>query len=230
MSRNDTRELFSHLPFVNITNYDIENEFSSAKFRITQLMNDHRLDKFLDEHYLSNLFDPNAKTLCKYYDEDSYGDLKRDAPSHLNIFCLNIRSLPRHAGELVVFLELLQTNFDVIVLTEIGARNISTVEHLFDDYQFMYTLPKPNMHGGVGLYLSNAITNVNILNNTCICKSCHSSKCDSESMFISFTFQRSEFILGGIYRHPNGNMKHFVEDLERTLININGNASCIHAE
>ena len=87
-----------------LNTYDIENEFSSAKFRITQLMNDHRLDKFLDEHYLSNLFDPTAKTLCNYYDEDSYGDLKRDTPSYLNIFCLNIRSLPRHAGELVVFL------------------------------------------------------------------------------------------------------------------------------
>ena len=85
------------------------------------------------------------------------------------------------------------------------------------------------MYGGVGLYLSNAITNVNILKNTCICKSCHCSKCNFESIFISFTFQRSEFILGGIYRHPNGNMKHFVEDLERTLMNINGNASCILA-
>ena len=76
------------------------------------------------------------------------------------------------------------------MLTEIGARNISTVEHLFDDYQLMYTLPKTNMYGGVGLYLSNAITNVNILNNTCICKSCHCSNCDFESMFISFTFKR----------------------------------------
>ena len=88
---------------------------------------------------------------------------KRYAITHLNIFCLNIRSLPWHAGEIVVFLKLLQTNFDVIVLTEIGARNITTVEHLFDDYQFMYTLPKTNMYGGVGLYLSNAIINVNIL-------------------------------------------------------------------
>ena len=48
-------------------------------------------------------------------------------------------------------------------------------------------------------------------------------------MFISFKFQRSEFILGGIYRHPNGNMKHFAEDLEQTVINVNGNASCILA-
>ena len=192
-------------------------------------MNDHRLYKFLDEHYLSSLFDPNAKILCKYYDEDSYGVLNRDTPSHLNIFCFKIRSLSRHAGELVVFLKLLQTNFDVIVLTEIGARNISRVEHLLDHYEFLYTLPKRNMYGGVGIYLSKDKTNVNILNKTCICKSCHWSKRNCESMFVSFKFPRSEFILGGIYRHPNGNMKHFVEDLERTLININGNASCILA-
>ena len=48
---------------------------------------------FLEEHYLSSLFDPNATNLRNYYEEDSYGDLKRDAPSHLNIFCMNIRSL-----------------------------------------------------------------------------------------------------------------------------------------
>ena len=192
-------------------------------------MNDHRLDKFLEEHYLSSLFEPNANNLCNYYDEDSYGNLKRDKPSHLNIFCMNIRSLPRHAGELIVFLKLLQTDFDIIVLTEIGARNISTVEHLLDDYEFLYTLPKSNMYGGVGLYFSKDITNVNILNNVCINKTCHCSKCDYESMFISFKFQKNEFIIGGIYRHPNGNMKHFVDDLERTLMTINGKTSCILA-
>ena len=192
-------------------------------------MNDHRLDKFLEEHYFSSLFEPNANNLCNYYDEDLYGNLKRDKPSHLNIFCMNIRSLPRHAGELIVFLKLLQTDFDIIVLTEIGARNISTVEHLLDDYEFLYTLPKSNMYGGVGLYLSKDITNVNILNNVCMNKTCHCSKCDYESMFISFKFQKNEFIIGGIYRHPNGNMKHFVDDLERTLMTINGKTSCIPA-
>ena len=153
MSRDDTRDLFSHLPFEKASNYDIENEFRSAKFRIIQLMNDHRLDKFFEEHYLSRLFEPYANNLCNYYDEDSYGNLKGDEPSHLNTFCMNIRSLPRHAGELVVFLKLLQTDFDIIVLTEIGERNISTVEHLLDDYEFLYNSPKSNMYGGVGLYV-----------------------------------------------------------------------------
>ena len=85
------------------------------------------------------------------------------------------------------------------------------------------------MYGWVGLYLSKDITNVNILNNACIIKTCHCSKCDYESMFISFEFQKKQFIIGGIYRHPNGNMKHFVDALECTLITINGKASCILA-
>ena len=43
---------------------------------------------------------------------------------------------------------------------------------------------------------------------------------------IDIKFQKNEFIIGGIYRHPNGNMKHFVDDLEQTLMTINGKASC----
>ena len=101
-----------------------------------------------------------------YHGEDSYGNVKREDPSHLNILCMSSRSLPRHAGELV-FLESLQTKFDVMMLTEIGTRNISTVEHLLDDYEFLYTLSKSNMYGGVWLYLRKDITKVNILNRTC---------------------------------------------------------------
>ena len=50
------------------------------------------------------------------------------------------------------------------------------------------------MYGGVGLYLSKDKTNVNILNNVCMNKACHCSKCDYESMFISFEFQKNEFL------------------------------------
>ena len=46
---------------------------------------------------------------------------------------------------------------------------------------------------------------------------------------MSFEFQRNEFILGGIYRHPNGNMKNFVDGLEQTLMTINWKAFSILA-
>ena len=44
-----------------------------------------------------------------------------------------------------------------------------------------------------------------------------------------FRISAKRIYFRGIYRHPNGNMKHFVDDLERTLLTINGKASCILA-
>ena len=43
-----------------------------------------------------------------------------------------------HAGEFIVFLKLLETNFDVIVSPEIGTRNISTMDHLLEDCECVY--------------------------------------------------------------------------------------------
>ena len=59
----------------------------------------------------------------------------------LNIFALNIRSLPKQGGELLYFLKDLNTKFDVIVLPEIGSKNISVVEKLIPDHDFHYVLP-----------------------------------------------------------------------------------------
>jgi len=158
VSNIETKTFLSHLPFENLTEYEVENQFKSAKARITQLMNDHSLDNFIQEQSLSNQIDPDMNNPCDYYDENSFINLKRDSDIYLNIFSMNIRSLPKHAGELVVFLKMLETDFDVIILTEIGARNITTVECLLDDYEFMYCLPKNNMYGGVGLYISNVLS------------------------------------------------------------------------
>ena len=111
-------------------------------------MNDHRLENFLKENYLMELFNPFDLNVCKYFDEDEYNRLRRSSKYHLNVFSVNIRSLPKHAGDLVVFLKLLEMEFDVIILTEIGARNISTVENLMEGYDFHYVLPIDNMYGG----------------------------------------------------------------------------------
>ena len=57
------------------------------------------------------------------------------------IFSFNIRSLPKHGGELLYFFKSLKTQFDAIVLTEIGSKNISPVEKLTPNYNFHYILP-----------------------------------------------------------------------------------------
>ena len=35
--------------------------------------------------------------------------------------------------------------------------------------------------------------------------------------FYSFEFLNDDYVLGGIYRHPNGNAAHFIDDLEMTI-------------
>ena len=49
-------------------------------------------------------------------------------------------------------MSVLETKFDIIVLTEIVTRNIELVKHLFDNYELHYVLPLNNLYGGVGIY------------------------------------------------------------------------------
>ena len=53
-------------------------------------------------------------------------------------------------------------------------------------------------------------------------KSCHWSKCVMESLFIKCIYCSKSYMLRGIYRHPNGNVKHFLTDLKNALTQIYG--------
>ena len=117
-------------------------------------------------------------------------------------------------------LSVLETRFDVIILTEIGARNTTTVQNIMKEYNFYYVIPENNFYGGVGIYVHNSIVDVCVMDELKIEKSCHCPRCENESIFLKFTYCKKDFIVGGIYRHPNGNVKHFVSDLEVSLDKI----------
>ena len=106
----------------------------------------------------------------------------------------------------------------MIVLTEIGARNIGTVEHLLPNYDFYYTLPREIFYGGVGTYVSKSIGSIQTIDDLNFTKTCQCSKCAVETLYIRFDYGERSYILGGMYWHPNGNIKHFIEDLENTKI------------
>ena len=46
---------------------------------------------------------------------------------------MNIRSLPKHYGELLCMLHVLETRFDVHILKKIVARNITTVQNIMNE-------------------------------------------------------------------------------------------------
>ena len=140
-------------------------------------MDNYRLTEFLKENLFDELFNPNDIKQCDYFDEVKLVNLNRPTPSHLNIFSMNIRSLPKHGGELLYLMSVLETKFDIIVLTKIGTRNIELVKHMFDNYEFHYVLALNNLYGGIGIYFSKDIQNLEILDIS-VEKSCHCAKCE----------------------------------------------------
>ena len=116
--------------------------------------------------------------------------------------------------------EALETKFHIIVLIEIGSRNVSMVEHILENHQLHYVTLKENMFGGVGIYVNEELINVHVVNEFNIRKWYHFPKCEIESLFIKFKYHNRQCIVGRTYRHPNGKTAHAVNDLETSLNRI----------
>ena len=128
------RSLMQELPFPGQTDHDIELTFGSAKAHTRYRMDTNGFREFIKDNRLNSLCNPYDTLWCEYYSEDEFIRKINKCNRTLNIISFNIRSLPRHSWELLVFLEALEIHFHVIVLSEIGARIIGTVERLLSNY------------------------------------------------------------------------------------------------
>ena len=212
-------DYLSLMPFRSVVDYDVEDMFISGKKRVQQLMNDHGIIDYIKEHSLSKLLDIENFSSCNYFDEEQFNKLNQVSNAHLNVFSMNIRSLPLHGAELKIYLSMLKYKFHVIVLTEIGSKNISTVENLLPDFWFEYVIPHNSTKGGVGIYITKDILQEQYtvkedmkLNKTCTC-----IQCKIESLFIQIKYNDIEYLIAGVYRHPNGIVSHFNETLNDML-------------
>ena len=92
------------------------------------------------------------------------------------------------------------------------------LRNLLPNYDLYYTIPTNNNYGGVGIYIYNNINSISVREDLSILKSCDCCKCEFESLFVEFKYRGIKFILEGLYKHPNGNVNHFTQDLEKHLI------------
>ena len=136
LGKEDNLSLFNELPYQTLTNYDIENNFISGKRKLANLMNNDDFHTIIKQNNYDQLFNPNQNYSCQYYDEDEFNIKNCKGDDFLNVFSLNIRSLPKNGGELLSFLGNLKTDFHVIILTEIGARNLTVTKKMFPNYTF----------------------------------------------------------------------------------------------
>ena len=88
----------TEMPFPHETDYEIEQNFLSAKARIQNLMNENGLYKYLKESQFTELLETNNFAECKYFAEDEFIEENNKHKSSLNTFSFNIRSLNKHSG------------------------------------------------------------------------------------------------------------------------------------
>ena len=218
------------MPFSSLNDFNIELLFESSKKRIQKLMNDHRLIKFIKDQKLSRILQSENYTYCDYFDENKFSFLSKQR-DRLNIFAMNISSLPRHAGNLVNFINILQAKFHIIILCEIGKRNLNLVEGLFraTHHPMKFDPPKNNFKGGVGIFLSNEVTDFEQVPELKIRKTCDCSECEIECVALNFTFCDIKYTVIGTYRHPNGKCIHFNNALEKSLDDCAKDRTIIYA-
>ena len=105
-------------------------------------MNNDRFQTIVKENKYEELFNPNQNISWQYYTEDQYIIKNRNGDDFLNIFSLNIRSLPKNGGELLKFQGSLKTDFHVIILMEIGSWLLTVVEKYFQTILFFIKFPR----------------------------------------------------------------------------------------
>ena len=123
-------------------------------------------------------------------------------------------------------MDMIDIDFDILILSEIWTHNITFYENIFDGYSFYSDLPLTSSIGGVGMYIKNDLS----------CKPrtdlLLTSTTDNkiENLWFEIVKNKVKYLIGGIYRHPNQNIKEFSELLESKLKVIsNRNIPCFIA-
>ena len=81
----------------------------------------------------------------------------------------------------------------------------------------------------MGIYTCEALTNVAVKNDIKIGKSYECMKCENESLFNEFCYRGNAYTINGFYRHQNGNVSHFITDIEMVLNQIDNDKTTVLA-
>ena len=165
---------------------------------------------------------------CKYYDSDDFSTQCNANKVNFSLFHMNIRRIAKHKGELQALLSTLNHSFDVIVLTEVGDDADNYINNTFiSGYSSFTHVPNFSKYGGVAVMVKNDLGPVTLRSDLKLEKCCNCHKCETEDVWIQMSSGDQNYIIGGIYRHPNGNACHFSSALEKSLEKLPDDINCI---
>ena len=216
------------LPFFTCSFFTLSQMFLSSKDKILEKLENNNFTKNMIKHV--NGFSKDNYT-CSYYDDMGITNLyKKHIPSCLKMFHVNIESFYQHGTELSVYLKCLSLEFDIICLTEIRHTTAGIIEKDFPDFHIFIDDPS-TAKGGVALLLRknrfSQISEIDNNSNQHLKKTCNCTKCVIESKWVSCKSNDLNIIIGGVYRHPNGDVDHFNNAIKNTISKISKNTLAI---
>ena len=201
------------MPFYNLTNFELidifehgtDNSFDQRKFHtfISKMKNDLDGKNFSFDYYSETKFNSKIHKL-------------KDRKNGLSLFHINIRSLNHNQNKLLLYLETLNLEFDVIVLSEIWTQNIDFSAKILNDYILMYDLPVNRKAGGIGIFVKQDLC-PSVVDKYKL-STLQTNKV--EDIWLKIKKQNRVFIVGGVYRHPGGDVGEFAEAMEQSLEKI----------
>ena len=168
--QNDTKPWYcpncsKELPFSDVRDKDLHNTIhvqSTLQTHFTNVPNKKSKGLMHKFQQLNNLFDQSENTIsCDYYDLKDFQKIKIKQQD-FSLLHLNISSLSCHINDLVNFLALLNTKFDVICITEtrLSHKNPITTNIELPGYNIEQT-PTESSAGGTLIYIYPKIYRIN---------------------------------------------------------------------
>ena len=228
MDRLTNLALCKILPFYTCSFFTLSQMFLSSKDKILEKLEGNSFAKNMLKHV--NGFSKDNYT-CNYVDENSIINIsKKHIPSCLKKFHVNIESFKKRGNELSIYLNCLSLKFDIICLTEIRHTTIGLINKEFPGFHIFIDEPS-TAKGGVALLLRkdrfSQITEIDKNSNQHLKNTCNCSKCLIESKWISCKSNDQNIIIGGIYRHPKGDVDHYNNALKNTISHISENTLAV---
>ena len=227
MPRNDRNRinLLKEMPFFCLTDFQLIWENESCRQLMIEKMHNNGFIEFIknvDDYNDSKAYLDNYK----YYDTDELDHIWR-TENLIKIIHINARMLSKNRGKITGFLSSFDAQPNIIMLSEIGKEGIRYLNTTFTDYNFEYDVPITNLYGGVAILAEKNKYTLVAKDEYQMIKTCNCSNCQCENKWVEITSNNKTYIIGCIYRHPNGDINHFRQSLSRTLEIIPNKTVCI---
>ena len=166
-------------------------------------------DDYYTDDYLSG---------CVYTELSDFSDLQASFGDNFNIFSQNVRSFDKNYDALSVFLNNLDSEIEIIILTETWFSNIYSCN--IDGYNAYHVYRSEKRGGGVSIFVRNTITSVKISDKSYVSDFI---ECVNVQVFSSL----NRLTIVGIYRPPCGNIDNFLEYITSNFLECSKGYSMI---